>query len=152
MRVLVEESQVLAETLGQKVLLQYGLGYYLYRTNQLDAAEAVLHEALGASVAAGLQRGPIRGWLTLAMIEVERSNAETAQHYLLSAYQLADTLQHARHLAEIEHVRGHIALLKHNTQSARTAFSIASDLFERLGLRRELAETRAELQQLQDVR
>jgi hypothetical protein len=54
-----------------------------------------------------------------------------------------------RHLADIHALAAHLHILRGELPAARAALVEAVDLFERLGMRRDLAEARTELAQLE---
>jgi tetratricopeptide (TPR) repeat protein len=84
----------------------------------------------------------------LGKIMIAKERLDEAAEHLEHAQLHAQQLQHQRHLAEVQQVWGRLYYLLGNFPAARAALIEAVDLFERLSLRRELAEARKELQRL----
>jgi hypothetical protein len=86
--------------------------------------------------------------IRITRIELDRKNLDTAFEILNYCYNEALHHQDRRRLAEVYPLFARLHALRGDLPAARTAFAEAIDLFERLGMRRELAEARAELVRL----
>lgn len=148
MRTLVEQNLFLSQKHRSRMFYSFDMAYYLCLTQQYVEAKELLRTVIPTSFELGMRRGPIRGWLMLGKIGVAEENTDEAARHLAVAQEHAQQLGHQRHIAEILLVWGQLHLLLKNVTASRTALTQASDIFERLGMRRELAEARAELARL----
>jgi hypothetical protein len=150
MRVLVEQNLAITTSERGRMLYSFDMAYYLYLAGRYDEAEVLLQSLIPQSFKLGLRRGPIRGWLMLGKIMVAKHQLDKAAEYLETAQIQAQQLQHQRHVAEIQQLWGQILVLRNDLPAARVALAEAINLFERLGMRRELTEARAELARLDE--
>lgn len=149
-------QQVLVDTLpfsrslgGEPYILnRRWLAVCLYQKGRLEESERLFREALHDAKIEGHQRAVIGNLIRITRIELDRKNLDTAFEILNYCYNEALHHQDRRRLAEVYPLFARLHALRGDLLAARTAFAEAIDLFERLGMRRELAEARAELVRL----
>jgi len=73
---------------------------------------------------------------------------DEAEKHLQQGEEQAKEIQHQYHIAESKRIRSQLHFLRGDFGKARIALVESIDLFERLGMRRELAETREELRRI----
>jgi transcriptional regulator with XRE-family HTH domain len=141
---LAQRNTQLAEQHGWRhaLLYRYDLAEYLLRTGQLPAAEQLFTQLVGLSLGAGYLRAPIQGWLGLARIALQHNDADSAEQHLEQAKAQAEAIGHRRFLAECQRLYAELYVLRDDIPAARGALTAASDLYERLGMRPQLAELR----------
>jgi hypothetical protein len=83
--------------------------------------------------------------LKLATIDLDDRDIAGAQERLREARVVAVSSQDREHLARIQCLYGRLHAMRGNIPAARKALAAAIDGFERLGLREELAEARADV-------
>jgi len=111
-------------------------------------AEALFLTLIKESAEQHFHRAMITGWLSLAQIALRRGElAETAVR-LQKADTLAQEFKHRRYIGEIHRVWSLVHILRGNLPAARESLAEAIDLFERLAMRRELAEAQLALADL----
>jgi hypothetical protein len=129
----------------KSVRAQNWLADSLLQEGDLEAAEPLFRQSLQQAKAIGYYRATTFAQLRLALIAIRRSDLERAEQLLEDAHARATASQDRRDLALIRQTQASLHRLRGNQASARAALAEAIDLFERLGLRRELGEARAEL-------
>jgi hypothetical protein len=107
-----------------------------------SAAQPIFQESLAASQAIGYQRSVMFCQVRLARILLQQQHFTEAAAILQAAEQLARTHQNRRDLAAIQQTTAEMHRMRGDLPAAQTALQEAIDLFERLGMRRELAEAR----------
>lgn len=142
----VESAETRSST--RAVLHRYYIADYLYLVGKYNEAEVLFLELIEESQVYGYQRAMITGWLSLAQIALHKQEIEACEVRLERAQQIAQGIQHRRYLAEAHRVRAELRLLQDDFAGAHMAFTNAIDLFERLGMRRELIATREELRRI----
>lgn len=130
---------------------KYDIAVYFYHAKRYDEAEELLNQIVTESIKLGYARMPIFGWLSLANIALHKNQISIAEKYLQLAEKRASELKHQRYVAEVHRVWARLHTLQGNLPAARASLAEAIDLFERLGMRRELAEARDELAQLDEL-
>jgi hypothetical protein len=85
----------------------------------------------------------------LAEINLNRGELDGVAEELATSNAHAHQYQDRPCLAQIQRAYAHLHTLRSNLPAAHAALTEAIDLFERLGMRRELVEARAELAQLE---
>lgn len=133
------------------VIAKYDIAVYFYHAKRYDEAEELLNQIVTESIKLGYARMPIFGWLSLANIALHKNQISIAEKYLQLAEKRASELKHQRYVAEVHRVWARLHTLQGNLPAARASLAEAIDLFERLGMRRELAEARDELAQLDEL-
>jgi tetratricopeptide (TPR) repeat protein len=132
----------------QYVIARQWLATCLYQQGKLPEAAALFGESLLDATRLGLQRCIIFGMVRLAAIDLDRGNLDAALAALDDSQARAHQYQDRDNLAQIARLYARAHALRGDLTAARGALTTALDLFERLGMRRELAEARAELARL----
>lgn len=146
---LTERNIALSESDHMQHLFRYDLADYYYRVGSADDALQTVQELIAMSKENNDRRGILRGSLLLAHLAMDAHDYAAAQHYLQAASLQADYLHHRRLAADVIRTRARLCLMRDDLGEAREALTEAVDLFERLGMLRELAEARAELAKLE---
>lgn len=96
-------------------------------------------------------RAIVANWLEMAVIELSENNLLEAEQLLIRAeaqsLQYSDLFNQAKTIA----LRARLFTRRNKPLAAKVALTQAADLFERLGMRRELAEAREELRQIDEM-
>jgi tetratricopeptide (TPR) repeat protein len=121
----------------------------LYRKGCLIEARQWLHEAIREARQYGVQRGIFAHSIRLIPIDLDQENISEAAAELAKIYPLIEQYQDRRYIALIQRLYARLHTLQGDHLAARTSLTEAIDLFERLGMRRELAEAREELARLE---
>lgn len=127
---------------------KHWLATCLYRKGLLNEAEKLFREALSEAIYYGYQRSIIFCQFNLAAIELDQKNFERAEALLEASSQKANEYQDRRYIAEIGLLSARLHTLRGDLPAAHAALAEAIDLFERLGMRRELTEAREALADL----
>jgi hypothetical protein len=85
---------------------------------------------------------------SISDIDLDRGNIESAMKRLVHSSQEAYRHQDRECIAHIQRTYARLHTLRGDLPAARAALAEAIDLFERLGMGRELAEAREELARL----
>jgi LuxR family glucitol operon transcriptional activator len=126
----------------------HGLATCLYRKGDLFRARQLYQEALHEARQLNYERVISYVQIRLAVIDLDLNNFEDAEERLKETIGRAKHFQDRKHRALSLHLYARLHILQSDFSAARTALVEAIDIFERLGIRRELAEARAELAQL----
>jgi len=129
----------------------YWFGRCLIRLGRWADAQPLLAQLLQRAEDLGSARtaGNSANLLVSACIALDDSaGAECA---LARSRGVAQRVQDQRHIAELHRVTGYFQVMQGDMVAAREAFAEAIDRFERLGMRRELAEARQALADLERV-
>jgi tetratricopeptide repeat protein len=116
---------------------------------KLTEAEQLLLEMLEKAIQYNYQRAMVFITIRLVAIDLDRGNLESAAEKLSKIGLKAYEHQDRRYIAEIQRLYARLHTLHGDLPAARAALAEAIDLYERLGMRRELAEARAELADLE---
>lgn len=130
-------------TLGNHYLAQC-----LYRSDDIEGAKEHFQVALQDSIEIGHQRHATFANIGLAMIDLKQGQLETAATRLAESTDQAHKYQDRELTARCQNLYAHLHILRGDIPAARAALTEAIDLFERMGMRRELAEAREELARL----
>jgi LuxR family glucitol operon transcriptional activator len=114
----------------------------LLQAGDLAEAERLFEESLAESLKISYYRSATFCQLKLALAAIQRGDDQRAEHLLEAALQRATTSQDRRDLAIIKQTYAQLYTLRGDTLAAQVALAEAIDLFERLGMRRELGEAR----------
>jgi hypothetical protein len=134
---------------GQKyVVNRRWLATCRYQQGDLDAAQQLYRASLQDATQIGDQRSVIGNMLKLIAIDLDRGNIAGADARLADCYAAAERLQDRRRLGELQHLSARLCMLRGDPTGARAALGAAVDLFERLGMRGELAEAQGALARL----
>ncbi|HEX9439989.1 MAG TPA: hypothetical protein VF909_09915, partial [Roseiflexaceae bacterium] len=85
----------------------------------------------------------------IAAIELDEERPDDASRRLITILEEAEQYQDRRAIAKIQRLLARLHSLRGDLPAAHASLAEAIDLFERLGMRRELAEARAELARLE---
>jgi LuxR family glucitol operon transcriptional activator len=124
------------------------LAICLYRKGQLTEAQRMFEQALSDAETYSEQRAIVSCLLRLAEIDLDQGKVESAERRLAASSRKALEYQDRRYIAQIQRAYARLHTLRSDLRAARLALTEAIDLFERLGMRRELAEARAALADL----
>ena len=130
------------------VINRQWLATCLYRQGQWAAAQTLLQESLADAQRIGFERSVIIAQVCLAAIDLDRGRLDAAAAALAAASAAAAQYQDRDNLAQIEWGQARLHALRGDIPAAGAALAAAIDRFERLGMRAELAESRATLAQL----
>ena len=121
----------------------------LYVKGQMKEAQLLLREALNDALQHNYTRGIVSIQTILAKIDLDLGNIDSAAEALASGSVYVGDYQERRHTAELQRTYARLHALRGDFPAARMSLAKAIDLFERLGIRRELAEAREELARLE---
>ncbi len=124
------------------------LGQCLYHLGQVEQALQMLYNSLIIARKHNYTRGIIVAQYKIASIEIDHDDLLSANERLSESIDLAVKYDDARYIPEIHLEYSRIYRLKGNILAACDALKRARDLFERMGMRRELAEARQALADL----
>jgi tetratricopeptide (TPR) repeat protein len=127
----------------------YQLAYCWYLQKEFRQAQHLFEEFLHDNIVQRNQSVVAALKLRLAQIDIALGNLDTAVEKLAVAHAHACHHQEQPLLAEIQYAYGCLHVLQGELPEAHAAFLESIDLFERLGMRRELAEAREELARLE---
>jgi LuxR family glucitol operon transcriptional activator len=120
----------------------------LYREGQLEQAKEVLREALREAIPWNVQRATFAHPMRLITIDLDQNNLDDAEEELARVSPRVHEFQDRRYIALFQHLYARLHTLRGDIPAAHAALTEAIDLFERLGMRRELAEARQALTDL----
>lgn len=118
---------------------------------KIDEARDLLNEALKLATEHGYERAIAFILANFADVEINSKNFTQALVYLESSRERTNTERDRPLIAEIAYLYGRLYSLQGDFLAACQSFTEAIDLFERLGMRRELAEAREELRRLDEM-
>lgn len=121
----------------------------LYDTEKIVEAEKMFRDSLSYAIQYNYQRLIILNQLFLIQIFLGREEFQVAEEILEIAKTKAYKYQDRLYSAFLQRLTARLYTLRGNIPAACTFLAEAIDLFERLGVRRELAEARAELARLE---
>jgi tetratricopeptide (TPR) repeat protein len=133
------------------ILYRYYIADSHFLAGDYQEAEALFLTLIKESAEQDFHRAMITGWLSLAQIALRRGEIAEVVVRLQKADVLAQEFKHRRYVGEIHRVWSQVHALRGELPAARASLSEAIDIFERLGLRRELTEAREELRRLDDL-
>jgi len=116
--------------------------------HEWDQAEELLRISLNEVTENKIQRGIIAIRIKLIAIYLEQNKLEAAAAALQAISQLASENLDRQYMAFIQSYYARLYTLQNDLPAARAAYNEAIDLFERLGMRRELKQVRAGLESL----
>jgi tetratricopeptide (TPR) repeat protein len=117
----------------------------LYQRGQLQEAVQLLQEAHRVAQLHDYMHGILSTQLELATIYLDLERIEEAEALVINNQAHADQYQMRTEVALTQQLAAHIHILRGNISAARAALIEAIDLFERLGMHRELIKARAEM-------
>ena len=116
--------------------------------HEWDQTEELLRISLNEVTANKIQRGIIAIRIKLIAIYLEQNKLEEAAAALQAISQLASENLDRQYTAFIQSYYARLFTLQNDIPAAKAAYNDAIDLFERLGMRRELKQVRAALESL----
>jgi LuxR family glucitol operon transcriptional activator len=128
---------------------RYWIATCMQQQGLLENAQQVAREAIQSSINCGYPEGVFAGHSRLASIFLQQSKLDDAEESLIVSNAQAQIYQGRRFIAINQHLYAYLHTTRGNLTAARVALTEAIDLFERLGMRRELAEAREELARLE---
>jgi LuxR family glucitol operon transcriptional activator len=138
-------------SIHRRISARHWLALCLYRQNKLTEAKQLYREVLYHSLETGYQRSIVFSRLGLAIIDLDQGDLDGAAHALKASSDQAHHYLDRSCIAHIQYAYARLDTRLGNLSTAHAALTEAIDLFERLGMWRQLAEARAELVDL-DVR
>jgi tetratricopeptide (TPR) repeat protein len=136
---------------GQKyVVNRRWLATCLVQQGQLAEAQRLYQESLRDAIQIGDQRSITGNTIKLAAINIEQGELVRAETELNGCYASAQQYHDRRRMGEIQRLLARAQALRGDMPAAHAALTSAVDLFERMGMRRELDETQQALQQLRE--
>ncbi|GAB4108803.1 MAG: hypothetical protein OHK0022_60880 [Roseiflexaceae bacterium] len=132
----------------RRVATQQWLGVCHFYAGRLKEAQSLFESALEEAMSHNYGRYILFNRLRLVAIKLEHGQIDQASDELVQCYDLARRLQDRWHLAYTQRTFSRLHLLRGDLPAARACHREAIDLFERLGMRRELAEAHADLADL----
>jgi hypothetical protein len=146
-----EASLQLEERLSPQLYIanRQWLATCLYRQGQLEAAQALFQEVLADACRFGYQQGIVATRVYLASLTLDRAQIETAAILLGEASAEVGQNQYRDHQAQLYSLYARLYILRGEFSAARASLTLAIDLFERLGMRGEMAEARQKLDELE---
>jgi tetratricopeptide (TPR) repeat protein len=121
----------------------YWIGLCLARCRQFEEAHRMLVQVIDKAEELGSARIAGNSANTLVEICVAQGDLDAARGYLELSRAIADQVNDQRHIAALYRVQARLLDAEGKYDDARSALNEATDRFERLGMRRELAEARA---------
>jgi tetratricopeptide (TPR) repeat protein len=128
---------------------RYWLGLCDYQKGATDKALQIFTEILEDANQQGFLRPIIFSECQLSNIFLDYNNIVAASETLLECSRKARGFQDREILAQIQCSYARLHTLRSNLPAAHSSLLEAIDLFERMGMRRELAEAREELARLE---
>jgi tetratricopeptide (TPR) repeat protein len=125
------------------------LGEIFYKKGDLTRAHQLAQDSLNHAIEIGQIRGIINGYFLLTLIHLRENELEKADAALEICKTLVIQHEMSDKVAEMQHLQAKLYILRKNIPAAHAALIEAIDLFERLGIRRELVEAREELARLE---
>lgn len=126
-------------------------GICAYHKGELQKAEHLLQQSQSEALRVNDQRSVIGNFIWLAAINLDLGALDAAAERLEESYFLTEAFQDRRRKSELLPHYARLHILRGNTLAAQDTLVDAIDLFERLGMRRELAEAREELRRLDEM-
>jgi hypothetical protein len=127
----------------------YRLATHFYHQGTLDEAQQLFQQGLHIAGPHGYRRAFAFQQLALAAIDLGQKKLYDAEQRLIKVSETAYEYQERVLIACTQVLFARLHILRSDLLAARAALIEAIDLFERVGMRRELAEARAELAQLE---
>jgi LuxR family glucitol operon transcriptional activator len=146
-----EQALRISELLGvqQYISVRQWLAACYYRKGDVVQAQQLFSNALSEAVEQKYVRGIIRSQLGLAVIDLDQERLESCEQRLGDSLQKALQYGDQEYLAQIHRTYADLDMLRGNIVEARRFFGEAIDRFERLGMRREVVESREKLARLE---
>jgi len=130
---------------------QLAIAECFYNLGRREEARALAEEMLLTAITQNYIVGIVNAHLLLASIDLDNGNFASATARLTGIQSRAQQYQGRWSVATIQRCYARLHNLRGDLPAASTALTEAIDLFERLGMRRELAEAREEMHRLKEV-
>jgi hypothetical protein len=134
-----------------RISTQHWIAICLYRQGKLIEAKQLFREVLYNSIEVGYQRSIMFSRLGLADIALDQGNIEEADDALSASSTHAYYYQDRSCIAQIKRSYARLHILRGDFRAAHIDLTEAVDIFERLGMRRQLSEARGELIKLKTI-
>jgi hypothetical protein len=125
------------------------LGICLYTRGEIKEAEIILSEALNGAIAEQYEPAIVAISIQMTKLKLIQRDSSITYELLNSLMERAHAYHDRQGIADLHTIIARLHALRGNISAALAALTEAIDLFERLGMRRELAEARAELASLE---
>jgi len=122
-----------------------------YQQGDLAEARQLYGESLQDAIQIGDQRSVVGNMLKLAAIDLDQGNIASAEAALAECRATAEHLQDRRRLGELHRLSARLHIFRGDHLAARADLAVAIDLFERMGMHRELDEARAAIDQVAEA-
>ncbi len=132
----------------RRITTQQWLGVCYYYSEQREEAKELFTAALEEAIKHNYGRYILFNRIRLAAVMLDIGQVEQASDELIQSQALARRLKDREQLAFMQRLFSRLHVLRGDLLSARACLLEAIDLFERLAVRRELAEAHAELADL----
>jgi tetratricopeptide (TPR) repeat protein len=126
------------------------MGTSLYYNGQFSEAKDLFRIVLKNATSQGHQRTILHSKIAIASIALNQGEIDIAAKILSESQLTARQFQDRENIARAHYLTARLHTLRNDFPAARVALAEAIDLFERLGMRRELAEARDELARLDE--
>jgi tetratricopeptide (TPR) repeat protein len=125
------------------------MGMCRVQQGRIEEASQMFATALEEAVIRNYERGIIFVQYELVNTLLQLEQIDNAQKHLTDALGSARSYNDRSYIAKFQIVNAHFHTLRGDLSSAHASLLEAIDLFERMGMRRELAEAREELARLE---
>jgi LuxR family glucitol operon transcriptional activator len=125
------------------------LGFSLYKQQKIVEAKRFFQEAVQQAEKGAIDTEITLAQAHLARIEIDLGNIDVAESLLTDAIEEIYRARDRENIAIIQQICTYFYTILGNLTKARSTLVEAIDLFERMGMRRELAEAREELARLE---
>jgi LuxR family glucitol operon transcriptional activator len=146
-----EKALRYSELLGtqQNISVRQWLATCYYCNDDAEQAQRIFDDTLSESVEQQYIRGIIRSQLGLAVIALDQERFEFCEQRLDDSLQKVRQFGDREYLAQVQRTYADLNMLKGNVAEAHRCLDDAIDLFERIGMRREVVESREKLARLE---
>jgi Tfp pilus assembly protein PilF len=132
-----------------RIVISEFLAICLQRQGKMPEAEHVYQQALEDSQNAESTLDEVFVQIHLASIDLAQIRLDSAAERLSICREALYAYRDAESQALMQQTYAHLHILRNDIPAAHIALTEAIDLFERLGMRRELVESREELRRLE---
>lgn len=137
-------------TVHPRIVVAEFLAISLYRQDKLNEARGMFQLALDDAMNGKSVLDELFIQIYLARIDLDQADLSAAHERLESCQQLLLQYHDQESIALWNYTYARLHILRGDISAARVALTEAIDLFERIGMRRELAEDRAAMADLDD--
>ena len=144
-RILRIEDQL---SIRERAINRSWIAFCRYKVGEIDEAQNLIRQSLDEYRQEGHERGVAFILMRLTNIALDRGMHSDATEAIAESLAIAQRYRDRGILAEVQRTYARLYTLRGDIPAARASLADAIDLFERLGMRRELAEARTELARL----